>query len=401
MKQIKVKFRSSSVDSKEGSIYYQVIHNRLVRQIRTDYHIFTNEWDECSSEIILSESNENRRAYLLKINSLIASDLKRFNRVIDKLEQQKKPYVSNDVITMFCSSIPNDSLFDFMKNLINSYKKLGRIRISEAYNSTLNSFKKFRNDKDIGLNEIDDDLIMAYEAFLMTRHVSLNTSSFYMRNLCAVYNRAVDKGLTKQRNPFKHVYKGVDKTVKRAISLEIIKKIKALDLSSNLFLEFARNMFLFSFYTRGMSFIDIVYLKKKDLNNGILSYRRRKTGQKLFIKWEKCMQDIVNKYNTDNSDYLLPILKPSDKSEREQYINVSHRINYNLKFIGRKLGLSIPLTMYVARHSWASIAKSKDIPISVISEGMGHDSEATTRIYLASLDTAIIDRANELILRDL
>lgn len=96
-----------------------------------------------------------------------------------------------------------------------------------------------------------------------------------------------------------------------------------------------------------------------------------------------------------------PIIKSAEKDERSQYKNASCFINRNLKIIGSKLGLSIPLTMYVARHSWASIAKSKNIPVTVISEGMGHDSEVTTQIYLAALDTSIIDRANNMILKSL
>ena len=137
-------------------------------------------------------------------------------------------------------------------------------------------------------------------------------------------------------------------------------------------------------------------------NRGILSYRRRKTGQLLFIKWEKCMQEIVDKYNLPQSNYLLPIIKPMSKiDERKQYLYSSHKINRNLKILGEQLGLSIPLTMYVSRHAWASIAKSKNIPISIISEGLGHDSEATTRIYLASLDTIAIDKANRIILQSL
>ena len=222
-----------------------------------------------------------------------------------------------------------------------------------------------------------------------------------MRILRAVYNRAVEKELTSNRNPFKHVYTGVDKTVKRAIPLKAIKKIKNLDLSLHPALDFARDMFLFSFYTRGMSFIDMAYLKKKDLQNGILSYRRHKTGQQLFIKWEKCMQEIADKHKADNgSPYLLPILKyPYDS--RSQYKNALYRTNKNLKEIAKLAGLSIPLTLYVARHSWASIAKSKNIPISIISEGMGHDSEMTTQIYLASLDNSVVDKANTQILREL
>lgn len=136
------------------------------------------------------------------------------------------------------------------------------------------------------LNEIDSDLMTEYEAYLKSHGVAMNTVSFYNRILRAVYNRAVEKEMTVQRYPFKHVYTGIDKTVKRALPLKIIKRIKKLDLPLKSSLDFARDMFLFSFYTRGMSFIDMAYLKKKDLQNGILSYRRRKTGQQLFIKWE-------------------------------------------------------------------------------------------------------------------
>lgn len=242
----------------------------------------------------------------------------------------------------------------------------------------------------------------AYEAYLRNNGVSPNSSSFYMRNLRAVYNRAVEKNLTVQRFPFKHVYTGVEKTTKRAVPLKVIRQIREMDLFMNPALDFARDMFLFSFYTRGMSFVDMAYLRKKDLNGGILSYRRRKTGQQLFIKWEKCMQEITNKYDTAHSGYLLPIIKPaSNTDERKQYIYVGHSVNRSLKVVGERLGLPLPLTMYVARHAWASIARSKNIPLSVISEGMGHDSEATTRIYLASLDNMAVDKANSLILKSL
>jgi integrase len=289
-----------------------------------------------------------------------------------------------------------------MEGIVAHLKSLNKMRTSETYAATLRSFKRFRAGRDLVLEEIDSDLVTAYEAYLMRSGVSPNSSSFYMRNLRAVYNRAVEKGLIAQRYPFKHVYTGVDKTIKRAISLRSIKQIKAADLSKHPTLAFARDMFLFSFYTRGMSFVDMAYLRKKDLNGGVLTYRRRKTGQQLFVKWERCMQEIVERYAISQSSYLLPIIKPhGEVDERKQYIYTAHNINRSLKFLGTLLDLPVPLTMYVSRHSWASIAKCKNIPISVISEGLGHDSESTTRIYLASLDTVAIDRANSLILDSL
>ena len=144
----------------------------------------------------------------------------------------------------------------------------------------------------------------------------MNTISFYMRNLRAIYNRAVERELTVQRYPFKHVYTGVDKTVKRAVPLKVIRRIRDLDLTLSPVLDYARDLFMFSFYTRGMAFVDMAYLKKKDLQNGVLVYRRQKTGQQLFIKWEKPMQEIVGKYDTSATPYLLPIIRDMPPSNR-------------------------------------------------------------------------------------
>lgn len=288
-----------------------------------------------------------------------------------------------------------------MQKQIIQLKQMGKYRTSETYHATLNSFTTFRNGQDVVFAEFDSDLMILYESYLRNRGVTKNSSSFYMRILRAVYNRAVEKELTKQRYPFKHVYTGIDKTIKRAISLKEIKLIKNLDLSLQPSLDFARDMFLFSFYTRGMSFIDMAYLKKQNLSNGILSYRRHKTGQQLYIKWEKCMQDILGKWENQMELYLLPILRSSIGNERCLYKHTLYAVNKSLKEIAKMVKVVVPLTMYVARHSWASIARNKKIPLPIISEGMGHDSESTTQIYLASLDSSKIDEANSIILKGL
>ena len=292
-------------------------------------------------------------------------------------------------------------VFEYMQEQIERLRGQGKERTVETYQSALNSFMKFRDGIDLCFDEMDADLMEHYETEMRsTHHLSRNTTSFYMRILRATYNRAVDKGVIRQRFPFKHVYTGVEKTVKRAISFKVIRQLKEMDLSHSQSMEFARDMFMFSFYTRGMSFVDMAFLKKTDLNNGMLIYRRKKTGQLLSIRWEKCMQDIVDKYPGNYSTYLLPIIIHIRKDERLQYKNSICLVNRRLKEIGKKLGLVHPLTMYVARHSWASVARGKHIPLSVISEGMGHDSEKTTLIYLAALDTTVIDKANMVVLRE-
>ncbi len=402
MASVKVKFRPSSMEGKEGSIYYQVIHNRVVRHIAADLNVHESEWNaEASSVTIPAWIDSDRKHNLHIVQKHITRDVLRLEHIIRDLTL-KGTCSADAIVDGYRKQTSTQSFFNFMDSVIGQLKRLNRERTSETYSAALSSFMHFRRNKDVQLDDMDADLMMEYEAWLKAKDVSLNTISFYMRILRATYNRAVEKGLTVQKHPFKHVYTGMDKTRKRAISLKDIKRIKEIDLSGKPHWELARDMFLFSFYTRGMSFIDMAYLKKSDLKNGILSYRRHKTGQQLHIKWENCMEAIVARYAAGCSDeYLLPILKLPSKKLRSQYKSTLFRINKYLKEIAKLCGIATPLTMYVSRHSWASIAKSKNIPISVISEGMGHDSEETTRIYLASLDGSVIDKANFIILKDL
>ena len=400
MASIKVKFRPSTVADHEGTIYYQIIHERKVRQLLSDYKVFTSEWDESRSMVTTTQKSE-RKSFILSIRERIRWDVERLNKIDKKLDANGLTYTADDVIDEFNRYANEYSLFNFMESIIVKLKQNGKVRTSETYKSALSSFKKFRHDEDIMLDCLTSEIMEAYEAWHKGRGVAPNTISFYTRILRAVYNRAVEDDIIENRNPFKHVYTGVDKTVKRALPLPVIKKIKALDLSLNTSLDYARDMFLMSFYLRGMSFIDMAFLKKSDLKNGYVTYRRRKTGQQLIIEWTKEMQMILDKYPENATDYLLPFIKNPGTNERCTYRNMGYNINHNLKKIAKMVGVQIPLTLYVARHSWASAAKAKGIPLSVISEGMGHDSEATTQIYLASLDTSIVDRANSLILKSL
>lgn len=400
MATVKTKFRASSSSTKEGTLFYQVIHKRVPRQIHTGYKLYPQEWDAENKEIVFPPGiGDNRRNYLASLKDALRKDIKRLKSIISRLERADGSYTAEDVVESYLSPTDTHSFISFAHTLVGQLKQIGKQYT--AYETAINSFTRFRKEQDVPLDEVDSDLMMAYEAYLKSKGICPNSSSFYMRNLRAIYNRAVDKELTDQRNPFKHVYTGIDKTVKRAVPLSVIRQIRDLDLNLHPAMDYARNIFMFSFYTRGMSFIDMAFLKKKDLQNGVLSYRRHKTNQQLFIKWEKPMQELIDKFDTSGTPYLLPIIKNCDNDARKQYKSDAHRVNQSLKKIGKMLGLAISLTSYVARHSWASIAKSKNIPIATISEAMGHDSENTTRIYLASLDTTVVDKANSLILKSL
>lgn len=380
MTSIKVKFRPSTDAEREGAIYYQIIHDRKVRQCSTPYRAFPKEWQTRFRE-------ETRR------------DVERLTRIVRRMESRGTVLSADDIVEEFKLYRSRYSLFRFMESVIMNLKECGKIRTAETYTATLQSFSRFRRGRDIMLDEITPDIIQAYEAYLRAGGAVPNTTSFYMRILRAVYNRAVESEAIEQRNPFRHVYTGTERTIKRAIPIAAISRIKNLELPRGSKMDFARDMFMLSFYLRGMSFVDMAFLRKKDRADNHVTYRRRKTGQRLDIAWTKEMQSIVEKYPPNPTQYLLPILTNPLSDERIAYRNRASCINRQLKTIARMTNLKIPLTLYCARHSWASAARTKGIPVSIISEGMGHDSEATTQIYLASLETSVIDRANALIIR--
>lgn len=399
---VKLKFRPSVNIDKEGSLVFQLIHGRLVRRITSKYKIFSSEWDEHNGCIVLPMKSSPRYEQLSLIRFNVEWELRRINSIIRDTVVDGSQLCVDDVISRFllCDDI-KQSVFNFIRTQIMHKQKLGKIRSSETYKSTLNSFMHFRKGVDLPFSMIDSELLELYEAQMRYRGLSRNTTSFYMRILRTNYKMAVEKGLTKDCHPFRHVYCGMDKTIKRSISFVEIKRIKDLDLSRKPIWDYARDMFIFSFCTRGMSFVDMAYLKKKDLRNGYLTYRRKKTGQLLIIEWTRQMQDILDKYEPNKTKYLLPIIMREDGKERQQYLNQMMRINRHLKEIAGLANLSVPLSLYYSRHSWATIARGKDIPLAVISEGLGHESEATTQIYLDSIKSYEVDEANRKILNGL
>lgn len=397
---VKVKFRPSTVEDRPGTIVYLVTHRRIVRQITTGYKVFPCEWDEKQSKPIAAD-NDGRAAIVQSIIRKLRSDMERLSAIIERFESQSRNYSSDDVVEEFRRTGRENTFFIFMENAIERLRQLEHSGTAKNYSAALGSFKRFRNNEDIRMGAIDHILMEDYQAYLASVGVVPNSISFYMRILRAVYKRAVEQELTIDRNPFRTVFTGVEKTLKRAISISDIKRIRNLDLSLKPNLEFARDLFLFLFFCRGMSFIDAAFLKKSDIQNGMLTYRRHKTGQSLHIKVIRQIEEIINRYSNKNSPYLLPVITRPGEDERRQYESALRRVNKSLKTITGMIRLPVTLTTYVSRHAWATIAKSKNIPVNVISDALGHDSIATTQIYLASIDTSTIDRANELIIKDL
>jgi len=294
-------------------------------------------------------------------------------------------------------------------------KRFGQAHKIEAARNSFSRFLALRLRPHLRVEELDSRLLQDYQDWLLGQSVTKNSSSCYMRTLQSIYRQAVDFVPGEQENPFARVYRGVAKTAKRAAAIESLRAILRVDIRQGLVnlgknprhktfktmqhkLEFTRDLFIFSYCARGMSFVDMVYLRKSDVNHGFITYARRKTGQWMNAKLVPIMASIVLRYAPEaaRSLYLFPILRATDEAEAyREYRSALRTYNGYLKLLAKMLGNGVVLTSYVARHSWASHMYQENAPLSVISQGLGHDSEATTLIYIKSLETNVINKINE------
>ncbi len=253
MVSVKLKFRSSTVAGKEGTLYYQVICNRTIRQIATSYRIKPSEWNTNAEDLIIGPKSE-RTSYLESIKLAIQNDISRLGNIVNKFAISEESFSADIIVAEFKRQHSNITLFEYMERIIARYWNQGQYRTSETYLATLNSFRRFRQGIDIDMGDITSELVESYEYYLKYSSLSPNTISFYIKHLRAVYNRAVEDDLIVDRKPFKRVSISTEKTTKRALSLKVIKRLKALDCSHRPSKRFAKDMFLFSFYTRGHGF---------------------------------------------------------------------------------------------------------------------------------------------------
>ena len=402
MATVKVKFRKSSVEGKAGTIYYQLCHKQSNRQITTRMRVLPQWWD-AEKETFRAEADNNGLS--AHYQQQIEKDLLCIRRILCEWDGEGRDYTLADVIDHFRTLNENgDTVLSCLATLIDELKNDGQWGNARNLQRALNSFSDFLGGLDRPLKQVDERLVMEYEQWLRTRKVSKNSSSFYMRTLRSAYNKVISRNQMEQTFPFRNVYTGVERTRKRAVPEDIMVRLQKLDLTHSAPLAFSRDMFIFSYCTRGMAFVDIAYLKKEDVSGGILSYVRHKTGQRLTVRIEPLIEEIIERYEplVHNSPYLFPIITSNDPEEAfRQYQTALGYHNRKLKKLGKLTGENLHLSSYTARHSWATVARKHNVPLSVISAGMGHTSEKTTLIYLDSVENSLIDKANEEILEAL
>ena len=290
----------------------------------------------------------------------------------------------------------------FLPLAVDAIQTLADIRAKSTIDNYLTALRSFcqYTGEDLQVDSIDSQLIEGYQQWLLEHHVVHNTISCYMRSLRSLLHQLFPE---MKRDPlFDRAFTGRTRTDKRSISFDDIVRIRELRLSPDSPLAFSRDVFLFSFYALGMPFVDIAFLQKSQIHDGYIVYQRHKTGQRIRIKIELPMQQIICRYTVEDSPYVFPILTSIDKDGAiHEYENARSQYNRHLKKIGSMSGVQHNLTSYVARHSWASLAYHSNVDLAVISKALGHTSPNTTLTYIREIDDNRIDMANRELLQRL
>lgn len=406
----------------QGSLILRLIHKRRVKSITLKgCRLYPHEWDSTLQKVIHSGGDPLRTVYLEKVQQILVEEIRQLDDHLLSI-RKRGHYSIEDVVSLYRLHRDENKLSGFTESLSCELERRGQFRTARAYRTVTRRLIRFNKDEDIPFSQINSCLIKDFESHLQDCGRLPNTISYYMRNLRSIYNKALSTKRFKahqDENPFSGVFTGATKTMKRSLSLAEVKKLCSLDFVSFLIRKFPYNescqqaerlyvshrYFLFCFFARGMCFIDLAYLKKDNLKNGLISYVRRKTGRQMEVRVTPEMQAIIDSFSFQVSDspYLFPIIthvkgeRDTRQATRLQYDTALRAQNLLLKKLASLAKIDKPISTHWARHTWATIGKQKQIPLQVLSECLGHSSEKTTLIYLGLLENSVLDEANRTI----
>ncbi len=391
-----------------GRLYLRVVHGGESRSVTTDYKILPEEWDSTNRRLRIPHGRSARSLRLFEIESSMTYDLDRMESVVRELERRGS-YTVDDIMNRYRVLLAGNTFCVFAEQLAVELDKNGYRRTANAYRTASSRLRAFNGGRDPMPEQLTPALIGDFQHSLKMEGRSMNTISFYMRTLRAIYNKAVTGGRIRRYgdNPFAGVYTGVSPTRKRALNSSDLAMLSAFDPTTMQsghsvlpdHLGEALAMFLFCYHARGMCFVDMANLKKSDLRGDTIRYRRHKTGQSIELKVLPAMRRIMNWFapRTSGSVYMFPVITDPEKDLRLQYESGLRLQNLRLKKIEKRCGLTQSFSTHSARHSWATVAKSAGLPMVVISEGLGHTNQRTTEIYLSSLERSVIDTASRIV----
>ena len=278
-------------------------------------------------------------------------------------------------------------------------EEANRFSTAKNYRTAIRSLSRFLQGQQLTVKDISPELMTDYAQWLRQQGISMNTVSCYPRSVRAIYNKVVKQYDLEDRKPFKDLFTGHAKTVKRSATGDDIKRLQAMILPKHSALQLSRDIFLFSLYAQGMPFVDVAFLRKEQIRDGLIVYERHKTGQQIVVKIAGGTEELINRHSSADSDLVFPIITAHRPAQAyKQYQSSLRNYNRNLHKLEKLAGLKRGLTSYVVRHTWASVAYDTNVDLAVIASALGHTNTNTTRIYIRDINNRRLAEANHKVL---
>lgn len=281
------------------------------------------------------------------------------------------------------------SFVEGMREYIDLLRKEKRYSSAKSYKNALNSFIKYKGTDRIPYSTITKECLYWYEDYLLKKGCMMNTVSTYMRRIRCVYNQAVERGEAEYiPGLFMKVFTGVESKRKKALSQEEMYRLMTVRVGSPKLYQAQLALSLMFLYG-GMAFVDFAHLRATNFKEGVLDYKRQKTGTQMRMEIPCAsipMSESLASMTPDSSAYLYPFINSMEAGEEEYkvYNTTLACFNRNLKMLAEVAGVTSVVTSYTIRHTFATTLKELDVPIEMISELLGHKSITTTQIYLKS-----------------
>lgn len=342
-----------NTDRKSVSGYYplviRVIHNRRKKLIYSSFKLREKDFDTQTEKVRWSETSLYSAVQIKEINRYIENQKSQLERVTRSLHKHRDGlFTVADITVKYTKNKRYRHLFAYIDKEVENKRNTQRFGSANLYRTTKESIKRFTKGRDVLFRDITYSFVSDYINHLRERGLKENTIHMYLRNFRSIYNKARKEGIVSVKiSPFEEIKMNGTAIVKRAISKEMMRKIAYADFSSDKEMDRVRDIFMFSYYTRGMSMVDMLYLRHSDIKSDVIYYARNKTSQNIEIAVTPPLQKLIDKYRSD-SIYVLPYLCSSSKETLyNQYRNALTQINRYLKRIGTFIGLDTTLTTYI------------------------------------------------------
>lgn len=399
---IKIVQRTKKLTDGLYPIFLRVTKDRQTKYYKTPFSSEISNWS--ASTGTFNKKMKNHFQY----NRLLVKIKDRAYQVASEIEVQNPDYTLEDFDKLYritFNPIKND-VFAFFDEIVKEMIYAGRVGNAKSYKDTKTSVQIFHRSKKLSFREVNSTFLSKYDAFLRSRGGTDGGVGVKMRAIRALFNKAIERGIVKESlYPFKkYKISGLrGKGFKRALDFEEVMRIVNVDLSNHPHLVDTRNYFVFSFYTRGMNFADMMCLEWKDVEKNVIYYTRAKTKGNFSIALMPPVREILDYYRVNGygNKYVFPLLfrenyTPTQLADRKHKMLGIY--NKNLKELATICEITKNVSSYVARHSFANCLKQKGVATDVISESLGHQNLTVTQAYLKELDTQVVDSALEVLL---